>query len=289
MGEPSISFTSTSQHVPQQNNFGSYFEGTIQDLNPSNSCLVRLFPCRAIGEPNEKRLFLSGRLTRTHKMIRVDSIHKTLLQFLPTWDVPTAKILRNRMIHFREHDKPNRNQDRWSPQVCLRRSTESGSVHSSKVWFRVIGSIGSGKGRVVGKAIPPLSTTATWRLEPSGFTFTESRHSHSVNSSLSTHLGMDRCVPLYMRDVVTVKFFQRFTPSAGMQARYMSKFQTTRNKSKSQPRFWTKSAVFARVCYGCGPLWVSQASRTFGSGLKGWSVSPSSSKACNWNKLHTLH
>ena len=198
LGEPGISFTSTSQHVPQQNNFGSYFEGTIQDLNPSNSCLVRLFPRRAIREPNEKRLFHSRRLTRTHKMIRVDSIHKTLLQFLPTWDVPTAKILRNRMIHFREHDKPNRNQDRWSPQVCLRRSTESGSVHSSKVWFRVIGSIGSGKGRVVGKAIPPLSTTATWRLEPSGFTFTESRHSHSVKSSLSTHLGMDRCVPLYM-------------------------------------------------------------------------------------------
>ena len=82
--------------------------------------------------------------SQEHKMIRVDSIHKTLLQFLPTWDVPTAKILRNRMIHFREHDKPNRNQDRWSPQVCLRRSTESGLVHSSKVWFRVIGSIGSG-------------------------------------------------------------------------------------------------------------------------------------------------
>ena len=45
------------------------------------------------------------------------------------------------------------------------------SVHSSKAWFRVIGSIGSEDGRVFGKATPPLSTTATWRLEPSGGLF----------------------------------------------------------------------------------------------------------------------
>ena len=51
-----------------------------------------------------------------------------------------------------------------------------------------------------------------------------------------------------------------------MQARFVNKFQPKRKQSKSQQKFWTKSAVFARVCYGCGPLWVAQAFRTLGWG-----------------------
>ena len=74
-------------------------------------------------------------------------------------------------------------------------------------------------------------------------------------TSLSTHLGVDRCAPLYMKQTkYQCKFFRCFTLSVGMQARFINKFKepNKKHRSKSQQKIWTPSAVFARVCYGRG-------------------------------------
>ena len=166
--------------------------------------------------------FHSSRIPRTNEMVRKNSIHKTLFQVVPTWDIPTTKIFWNRVVHFGEHQSPQVSEKTRHKSVS---PTESGlHFKVQKVCFLVIGSIGSGFGAVFGKLPPP---------------FVHERHSNC-------------------------EIFQCFTPSAGMQARFVNKFQPKRKQSKSQQKFWTKSAVFARVCYDCGPLWVAKASRTLG-------------------------
>ena len=75
-------------------------------------------------------------------MIRVNSIHKTVLQIVPTRDVPTAKILRDRVIHFREHDEPQSNRKRVATSLLVQQSPVVSSQFKGLVscyrlnWFR---------------------------------------------------------------------------------------------------------------------------------------------------------
>ena len=111
-------------------------------------------------------------------------------------------------------------------------------------------------------------------------------------TSLSTHLGVDRCAPLCMKQTyVNVSFFRCFTLSPNVSSVHQQIQQKTTNQTeaKANRNFWTPSAVFARVCYGCGPTTLG-CSGFKDVGLRLGCVCFSKSvQACNWNKLHTPH
>ena len=90
---------------------------------------------------------------------------------------------------------------------------------------------------------------------------------------------------------VNVSFFRCFTLSPNVSSVHQQIQQKTTNQTEAKANriFWTPSAVFARVCYGCGPTTLG-CSGFKDVGLRLGCVCFSKSvQACNWNKLHTPH
>ena len=176
-----FSHATTRLQVSQQNHFGPQFESSVEEFDPSKCRFIRLLPCRAVWKPYAIRFFHSRRIPRTQKMIRVNLIHKTVFEVVPTWDIPTTEIFRHMMIHLGKHDKTQRQQK--TNQNCSPQSvdpTESSLHFQVQKWLTwLMAQLVQGSGTVLARLPPPIhhSHVAAWAQ---WLTLTQSDHSHSV-------------------------------------------------------------------------------------------------------------